>query len=56
MFLFTVLDDAVAWIQQRKQAEIDAIDSEIYQLYAAKDKVFQAYADVNIEEKFVISL
>jgi hypothetical protein len=55
MFLFTDLDDATAWVNQRKQAEIDAIDSQIYQLNVAKDKIYQAYAGVNIEEKTVFT-
>lgn len=55
MFLFADLDDAVAWVNQRKQAEIDAIDSQIYQLNVAKDKVYQTYAGIRIEEKVVIS-
>lgn len=55
MFLFTNLDDAVAWVHQRKQAEIDAIDSQIYQLNVAKEKVYQTYAGVNIEEKVIFS-
>lgn len=55
MFLFTDLDDAVAWVNKRKQAEIDAIDSQIYQLNVAKDKIYQTYAGVNIEEKVIFS-
>jgi hypothetical protein len=55
MFLFTDLDDAVAWVHQRKQAEIAAIDSQIYQLNVTKDKIYQTYAGVNIEEKTVFT-
>lgn len=55
MFLFTDLDSAVAWVHKRKQAEIDAIDNQIYQLNAAKEKIYQTYAGVNIEEKVVFS-
>lgn len=55
MFLFTDLDDATAWVHQRKQAEIDALDSQIYQLNVAKDKVYQTYAGINIEEKTVFT-
>lgn len=55
MFLFTDLDSAVAWVHQRKQSEIDAIDSQIYQLNVAKENVYRTYAGINIEEKVVFS-
>lgn len=49
MFLFTNLDDAVEWMQKRKQAEIDVIDNQIYQLNAEKEKIYQTYANISIE-------
>ena len=56
MFLFTDLDDAIAWVHERKQTEIDAIDSQIYRLNAAKETIYQTYANINIEEKVVFSI
>lgn len=53
MFLFTNLDDAVEWMQKRKQAEIDVIDNQIYQLNAEKEKIYQSYANISIEESAV---
>lgn len=56
MFLFTDLDDAIAWVHERKQSEIDAIDSQIYRLNAAKETIYQTYANINIEEKVIFSI
>ena len=51
MFLFTDLDQALAWVDARKQAEINEIDNKIYQLQVAKEKVYQKYAGVVVEDK-----
>lgn len=53
MFLFTDLDLALAWVEARKQAEINDLDSKIYQLQIAKEKVYQKYAGVIVEDKTV---
>ena len=53
MFLFTDLDQALEWIESRKQLEINSLDNQIYQLGVAKEKVYQKYAGIIIEDKTV---
>ena len=51
MFLFTDLDQALAWVESRRQSEINDLDNKIYQLQVAKEKVYQKYTGVVVEDK-----
>ena len=51
MFLFTDLDDALEWITNKKQSEIDEIDSKIYQLNNSKEKIEQKYSGIVVENQ-----
>ena len=51
MFLFTDLEDALEWITNKKQSEIDEIDSKIYQLNVSKEKIEQKYSGIVVENQ-----
>lgn len=53
MFLFTDLDQAKAWVEERKKMEINDIENRIYQLRVSKDEVHQTYANVRFEDKVI---
>ena len=53
MFLFTDLEQALAWVEEKRQTEIDTLTNQIYQLQVAMEQVYQKYAGVVVEQETV---
>ena len=54
MYLFTDKEQALAWVEEKKLSELNAVDNQIYQLQIAKEKIYQIYSGIIFEDKVAL--
>ena len=55
MYLFTDKEQAMAWIEEKKLSELNAINNKIYQLQNDKEKINQTYSNIVFEDKVALT-